>query len=86
MTDGLEDMHSYIEGDNGTVRKIRPEQREALKALEWINYIVETESGAEADSALETIHTYILSSTPGGPGAALTYAAQRCPEPVAFKE
>jgi len=57
------------------------QQREAMEALEWINHIIETESGAEADSALTALRQYILNSTPGGPGAALTYADQRCPDP-----
>ena len=35
------------------------QQREALKALEWIEHIIETESGAEADSALEVLREYV---------------------------
>ena len=40
------------------------QQREALKALEWIEHIIETESGAPADVALEVLREYVSRPVP----------------------
>jgi len=60
------------------IERLRQQQREALEALEWINHIIETESGAEADSALTALRTYILNSSPvtDGPNVVAAATAQ----------
>ena len=45
----------------------KQQQLAALKALKWIEHIIETESGAEADSELDTIRAYILNSMSSSP-------------------